>query len=114
MCTFVFRRPFLRQYHVSALFVAMSGTSDDLITDDFAAAFLHAGISVHKLDHPSIRGLIQKYTQVFMDFLTLLPSFILCRSVEVWARGGPYTDLKVTKFMHVAALRKKLGAYVTK
>ena len=34
--------------------------TQQLTTDDFAAAFLHAGISVHKLDHLSIRGLIQK------------------------------------------------------
>lgn len=32
--------------------------------DDFVAAFLQAGISINKLDHPSIRGLIQKYTKV--------------------------------------------------
>jgi hypothetical protein len=36
----------------------------EMITDDFVAAFLQAGISVNKLDHPAIRGLIQKYTQV--------------------------------------------------
>ena len=31
---------------------------------DFVAAFLHAGISPLKLDHPSIRGLMAKYTRV--------------------------------------------------
>ena len=31
------------------------------ITDDFVAAFLQAGIPPNKLDHPSIRGLIQKW-----------------------------------------------------
>lgn len=36
----------------------------DHITDDFVAAFLQAGIAPNKLDHPSIRGLIRKYTTV--------------------------------------------------
>ena len=31
----------------------------DKVAEDFTAAFLQAGISVHKLDHPSMRGLIQ-------------------------------------------------------
>ena len=34
------------------------------ITDDFVSAFLQAGIAINKLDHPSIRGLIRKYTTV--------------------------------------------------
>ena len=34
------------------------------ISDDFVAAFLQAGIPPNKLDHPSIRGLIAKCTQV--------------------------------------------------
>ena len=34
------------------------------ITDDFVAGFLQAGIPPSKLDHPSIRGLIRKYTEV--------------------------------------------------
>ena len=34
------------------------------INSDFAAAFLHAGLPLHALDNPSIRGLFKKYTQV--------------------------------------------------
>ena len=34
------------------------------ISEDFLAAFLQAGIPPSKLDHPSIRGLIGKYTKV--------------------------------------------------
>ena len=32
--------------------------------DDFVAAFLHAGIPPAKLLHPSITGLLRKYTSV--------------------------------------------------
>ena len=51
------------------------------ITDDSVAAFLQAGISVNKVDHPSIRGLIQKYTKVssFVRFGNL--SFFQFRSL---------------------------------
>ena len=34
------------------------------ITDDFVAAFLQEGLPRKKLDHPSITGLIRKYTEV--------------------------------------------------
>ena len=34
------------------------------ITDDFVAAFLHSGLPLTKLDHKSMRGLLQKYTKV--------------------------------------------------
>lgn len=45
--------------------VLLAGTTTaNKITDDFVGAFLQAGIAVNKLDHPSIRGLIQKYTKV--------------------------------------------------
>ena len=34
------------------------------ISDDFVAAFLQAGMAPNKLGHPSLRGLVAKYTQV--------------------------------------------------
>ena len=40
----------------------------EAINDDFVAAFLQAGIPVSKFDHPSIRGLVRKYTQVLFFF----------------------------------------------
>ena len=36
----------------------------EMVSDDFAAAFLQAGIPLKKLDHPSICGLFGKYTTV--------------------------------------------------
>ena len=42
--------------------------SKDSITDDFVASFLQAGIPLNKLDHPSIRGLIKKYSNVCKVF----------------------------------------------
>ena len=34
------------------------------IGDDFISAFMHAGIPLNKLQHPSIKGLFKKYTAV--------------------------------------------------
>jgi hypothetical protein len=45
----------------------LDGASEqEKITDDFFASFLQTGIPVNKLDHPSIRGLIEKYTKVWI------------------------------------------------
>lgn len=50
----------------------------ELITDNFVAAFLQAGIPVNKLDHPSIRGLVQKYTQVCPLGVKQMPQHVCC------------------------------------
>ena len=43
----------------------LSGLNENQgVADDFVAAFLQAGIPPLKLQHPSIQGLLQKYTKV--------------------------------------------------
>lgn len=39
-------------------------STKDEIAEDFVAAFLQAGISPEKLLHPSIQGVLRKYTTV--------------------------------------------------
>ena len=48
--------------NVKTIFTGLN--TKEHITDDFVAAFLQAGLPLNKLDHPSICGLVQKYTQV--------------------------------------------------
>ena len=57
------KKTFLKQRQ-QAMVTMMKQLNTTHVSDDFVAAFLQAGITPNKLDHPSIRGLIQKYTEV--------------------------------------------------
>ena len=52
----------MKQMDLKAMLDSQSETQK--VADDFVAAFLHAGIPVAKLTHPSILGSVQKYTKV--------------------------------------------------
>ena len=81
--------PTLRQMDLGQTFAVQK--EDQKIADDFVAAFLQSGIPLAKLNHPSMRGLLKKYT----DVSGCIPT-------------NPYKSVSRVSEVHKAAVRKEL------
>lgn len=80
------------------------------VGDDFVAAFLHAGIPPIKLQHPSIQGVIRKYSSVVgvhlrcQGFTHIFTFFAGC----IPAKTQIYSASRRVHDVHIGAIRAQI------